>query len=523
MMFAGRPGRLDAGDVVAGSARASPGRARCARPRGGTARRRSRRRRSSNAATGAPAEAAVTVKPGRAPRSRSRRGSSRPAGRRAGSRSSTPASAAARSGVPPNSRSAGVRDRAAERLRPSPGSRSRCRTPARPASNSAGVDLRRARRVHAGRAAGQDDRGRVLGQHLGDRHVVRHDLGVDVGLADPARDQLGVLGAEVDDEHRGGAWLMRPSLVGRSAPASPVVTACAADRRAANKCHPPGDNRRRGGNWKRPQDPRRHRVVDRQDAARLRVVPGDCRTPEKRLGYYASQFPIVEVDATYYPPPAEETAGVWAGRTPEGFTFNIKAFSLLTGHPTKPSALYKDLRPETDKKNIYPDDLPPQVYEDVWTRFLSALDPLVEAGKLGVLLFQFPPWFTIRKSNKQYLLEVAKRCAPLRVGGRVPPRVLVRRRQPGRDAGVPAQARAAVRVRGHAAGAQVVDSAGGGGDGGPGGGAIPRAQRQVDEQGHPREVRLRLFRPRAGGWAPKLRELADETERDPRADEQLPR
>ena len=31
---------------------------------------------------------------------------------------------------------------------------------------------------------------------------VRHDLGVDVRLAHPAGDQLGVLGAVVDDEHR---------------------------------------------------------------------------------------------------------------------------------------------------------------------------------------------------------------------------------------------------------------------------------------------------------------------------------
>jgi uncharacterized protein YecE (DUF72 family) len=31
------------------------------------------------------------------------------------------------------------------------------------------------------------------------------------------------------------------------------------------------------------------------------------------------------------------------------------------------------------------------------------------------VLFQFPPWFTIRKSNKQYVLEVAARCKPLRV------------------------------------------------------------------------------------------------------------
>jgi uncharacterized protein YecE (DUF72 family) len=142
--------------------------------------------------------------------------------------------------------------------------------------------------------------------------------------------------------------------------------------------------------------------------------PQTADTAEKRLAYYARRFPLVEVDATYYSPPAEQTAALWAERTPATFTFNIKAFSLLTGHPTKVSALYKDLRPETDKKNIYPDALSPQAYEEVWTRFLSALDPLVEAGKLGAILFQFPPWFTIRRSNKQYLLEVAKRCEPLR-------------------------------------------------------------------------------------------------------------
>jgi uncharacterized protein YecE (DUF72 family) len=142
--------------------------------------------------------------------------------------------------------------------------------------------------------------------------------------------------------------------------------------------------------------------------------PKAADTPEKRLGYYAKQFPLVEVDSTYYGPPNEQTARLWAQRTPAGFTFNIKAFSLLTGHPTKVSAIYKDLRPETDKKNVYPDDLPPPAYEEIWSRFLSALDPLVEAGKLGALLFQFPPWFGIRRSNKDFLLEVVARCKPLR-------------------------------------------------------------------------------------------------------------
>ncbi|GID92611.1 hypothetical protein Adi01nite_20230 [Amorphoplanes digitatis] len=142
--------------------------------------------------------------------------------------------------------------------------------------------------------------------------------------------------------------------------------------------------------------------------------PQTADNPEKRLAHYAKHFPVVEVDATYYGPPAEQTTRLWAERTPDRFTFNIKAFSMLTGHPTKVSAIYKDLRPETDKKNVYPGDLPPQAYEEIWTRFLSALDPLVEAGKLGALLFQFPPWWGIRRSNKDYLLEVAARCRPLR-------------------------------------------------------------------------------------------------------------
>jgi uncharacterized protein YecE (DUF72 family) len=140
-----------------------------------------------------------------------------------------------------------------------------------------------------------------------------------------------------------------------------------------------------------------------------------AKDPEKRLEFYAKQFPLVEVDSTYYGPPAEQTTALWASRTPKDFTFNIKAYSLLTGHPTKVSSIYKDLRPETEKANVYPKDLEPQVYEEIWTRFLSALDPLIEAKKLGVLLFQFPPWFTIKRANKDYVVEVRDRCKPLRI------------------------------------------------------------------------------------------------------------
>lgn len=143
--------------------------------------------------------------------------------------------------------------------------------------------------------------------------------------------------------------------------------------------------------------------------------PPDADTAEKRLAYYAEQFRLVEVDATYYTPPSEQNSVLWAQRTPAGFTFNVKAFSLLTQHPTRVSALYKDLRPDTDKRNVYLKDLDAAVVDQVWERFLAALAPLHAAGKLGAVLLQFPQWFPISRRNKEYLLQAKERCAPYRI------------------------------------------------------------------------------------------------------------
>jgi uncharacterized protein YecE (DUF72 family) len=143
--------------------------------------------------------------------------------------------------------------------------------------------------------------------------------------------------------------------------------------------------------------------------------PADVTTPEARLRYYASQFGLVEVDSTYYTPPNERNSKAWAERTPAGFVFNVKAFSLLTQHPTRPTALYKDLRPEGATKNLYLNDLPSSTVDAVWTRFLAALQPLHEAGKLGAVLFQFPQWFPIGRMNKRYILEAADRAKPYRI------------------------------------------------------------------------------------------------------------
>jgi uncharacterized protein YecE (DUF72 family) len=148
--------------------------------------------------------------------------------------------------------------------------------------------------------------------------------------------------------------------------------------------------------------------------------PRKTMTAEERLRYYASQFPLTEIDATYYAPPAQQQARLWAERTPEGFRFDVKAYSLLTGHPTRPKSLWKDLReglPEdvAGKRNIYAKHLDPDALGEAWSRFEAALRPLHEAGKLGAVLFQYPQWFGPRRDNRQELETLRERLPDYRI------------------------------------------------------------------------------------------------------------
>lgn len=148
--------------------------------------------------------------------------------------------------------------------------------------------------------------------------------------------------------------------------------------------------------------------------------PTGARTAEARLRYYATQFPLVEVDSTYYFPPSERNSVLWIERTPPDFTFNIKAYSLLTDHPTRPDSLYSDIReglsPELlEKRNLYRGVLPDEAVAAVWQRFRDALMPLHSAGKLGAILFQFPQWFVIGRKSKDYIVECADRLSDFRI------------------------------------------------------------------------------------------------------------
>jgi uncharacterized protein YecE (DUF72 family) len=144
--------------------------------------------------------------------------------------------------------------------------------------------------------------------------------------------------------------------------------------------------------------------------------PREAKSAEARLAHYAGKFPLVEVDATYYAPPSERNAALWVARTPPHFTFNVKAFSLMTQHTTRTDTLPKHLRDAAGgARSVYQKDLPGSVLDEVFDMFRSALMPLHSAGKLGAVLFQFPEWFTPAPANKDYIVSCAARLPDYRV------------------------------------------------------------------------------------------------------------
>jgi uncharacterized protein YecE (DUF72 family) len=160
----------------------------------------------------------------------------------------------------------------------------------------------------------------------------------------------------------------------------------------------------------------------------------------ERLRYYATQFSLVEADGTYYRPPSAQLAQSWAERSPEGFCFDIKAYGLLTGHPVDPVTLWPDIREAAasgrgerghgepggraapgqgrpgqgrpGQGRVYAHHLPTDAVDEAWARFMDALRPLRDAGKLGAVLLQYPPWFGPKRSNRDELALL-----PSRLGG----------------------------------------------------------------------------------------------------------
>ncbi len=100
------------------------------------------------------------------------------------------------------------------------------------------------------------------------------------------------------------------------------------------------------------------------------------------LEYYSKEFPVVEINSTYYAIPAPRVMYAMAKRVPRGFQFTIKANKEMT-HEIDPSS-------------------------DVFERFKQAIRPVKDYGKLGCVLAQFPWAFKNTRENRDYLEVLAR-------------------------------------------------------------------------------------------------------------------
>ncbi|HEX2441825.1 MAG TPA: DUF72 domain-containing protein [Methylomirabilota bacterium] len=144
--------------------------------------------------------------------------------------------------------------------------------------------------------------------------------------------------------------------------------------------------------------------------------PKKSMSAEARLRFYAGVFDVVEVNASYYAIPDVLTVRRWAERTPPGFVFHVKAWSLMTGHHPRPQSLPAEVqaalpaRPRTDRRgDIMADEVPAEGLDAAFRLFRAALQPLDEAGKLGYVLFQFAPWVHWAPERLDYLASLPER------------------------------------------------------------------------------------------------------------------
>ena len=152
--------------------------------------------------------------------------------------------------------------------------------------------------------------------------------------------------------------------------------------------------------------------------ARGVFYPDDAKSAEDRLRYYATKFPVVEVDSTYYALPREQQAKLWVERTPDDFVMDVKAHALMTGQPSEVKRLPKDIRealPDAlkDKARIYGKDLPKELNDRVWEMFKDGVGPLRESGKLGAVFLQFPRWVFPSSEARERILDAASRLGDI--------------------------------------------------------------------------------------------------------------
>src|SRR3984885_14246235 len=108
----------------------------------------------------------------------------------------------------------------------------------------------------------------------------------------------------------------------------------------------------------------------------------------KFLQFYVTQLNAVEVNFTFRQLLKETTAQKWIEQSPVGFRLSIKAHQVI---------------PHIKRLKKTEDFIP---------RFLSTIEPIAQAGKLGPLLFQLPPNMKVDAAVLEEFLTVLPRGVP---------------------------------------------------------------------------------------------------------------
>ena len=103
----------------------------------------------------------------------------------------------------------------------------------------------------------------------------------------------------------------------------------------------------------------------------------------EKLIDYSSHFPIVELDASFYAIQPERNIRKWIDETPDDFQFIVKAYQGMTGHQRG--------------------KLPYSTPEEMFQQFKLSINPMRDAGKLAMILVQFPPWFDCKRENVEQI------------------------------------------------------------------------------------------------------------------------
>jgi uncharacterized protein YecE (DUF72 family) len=144
--------------------------------------------------------------------------------------------------------------------------------------------------------------------------------------------------------------------------------------------------------------------------------PRKSMSAEARLRHYASVFDVVEVNSSYYAIPDIRNTQRWVERTPAGFVFHVKAYSLLTGHHPRAETVPADLAAllpraprRTRRGEIDAVSFSLEAVDRAFQLFRTAVAPIAEAGKLGYVLFQFAPWVHFDAARLDYLASLPAR------------------------------------------------------------------------------------------------------------------